>query len=433
MKNFLNFNFSDISEEKKKLLNKYTQYQSKNLNLNMSRGKPGSDQLNLSSKILDVVSSNTTLISDNGVDYRNYGINDGLPEMKEFISKATGIDKNNFIVGGNSSLSMMFDVISYFMIHGVNGLTPWLKQEKIKFLCPSPGYDRHFAISEYFGMELITIPMTKEGPDMDIVEKYVSTDETIKGMWCVPKYSNPQGIVYSDTTVKRIANLKPKAQDFRVMWDNAYFVHDLTDNPKNLLDIFQECQKSKNDQLLIAFFSTSKITFPGAGVAFMACTGKNLENFKKMYSIKTVGFDKINQIRHIKFLKNKTTLQIHMKKHQKILVPKFNIILEKLKNEFENNPIISWEKPQGGYFISVNTYPGCAKRTVELCKNAGVILTNAGATFPYGKDPKDSNIRLAPTFPSEKELQIATDLFCICVKIAFLELKEKQILKGCPY
>ncbi|MGN1044259.1 MAG: aminotransferase class I/II-fold pyridoxal phosphate-dependent enzyme [Acutalibacteraceae bacterium] len=411
----------ELDDIYKKLNEEYELFLHKNLNLNMARGKPGSEQLDLSMKMLDALNSSSNFNSAGGADCRNYGINDGLPEMKAFISEVTGISPKNFIVGGNSSLSMMYDAISHFFTHGSDGELPWGKQKKTKFLCPSPGYDRHFAICEYFGIEMIIVPMTDSGPDMDVVEKYVSSDDSIKGIWCVPKYSNPQGITYSDETVKRFAKLKPAAKDFKIFWDNAYFVHDLSENPTPLLNIMDECIKNGTEKLPLIFFSTSKITFPGAGIAFMACMGENLVAFKKMYSIKTVGFDKLNQLRHLRFLKNKESLLIHMKNHRNILAPKFDLVIEFLNKEFLNNPIISWKRPNGGYFVSVDTYPGCADRVVELCKNCGVILTSAGATFPYGKDPRNSNIRLAPTFPGLNELKIAMEVFCLSVKIAFIE------------
>lgn len=423
MKNYLNVPDEELRKIYDELRGKYKSFQSEGLKLNMARGKPSSEQLDLSLDMLDVLNSKSDFKSRDGVDLRNYGICDGIPEMKEFISELTGIDAENFIVGGNSSLSMMFDTISYFMIKGSDGCEPWIKQGKVKFLCPAPGYDRHFAISEYFGMEMITVPMTESGPDMDVVEDLVSNDELIKGMWCVPKYSNPQGITYSDEVVRRIAKLKPAAKDFKIIWDNAYFIHDISDKGDNLLNIMEECRKNGTENMPIIFHSTSKITFPGAGVAFMACAGENLSAFKKMYSIKTVGFDKLNQLRHLRFLKDKATILNHMKKHRDILKPKFDMILDMLKSEFADNPIITWERPNGGYFISVQTYPNCAKRIVKLCEEAGVILTKAGATYPYGNDPKDSNIRLAPTYPTMEELKLAMELFCLCVKIAFIEAK----------
>ncbi len=423
VKNYLKMSKIELLEEYESVLKDYQDFKRKNLKLNMSRGKPSFEQLDLSLKLLDEVNSNSEYMTQSGIDVRNYGVCDGLPEIKEFISEATGIEKDNFIVGGNSSLSMMFDAISFFMTHGASGCKPWIKQGKIKFLCPSPGYDRHFRISEYFGMELINIPMNCYGPNMDIVEKLVSEDKSVKGIWCVPKYSNPGGVTYSDEVVRRFSLLKPAAKDFRIFWDNAYFVHDLTENAVPLLSITDECKKHGSQEMPLIFYSTSKITFPGAGVAFMACEGENLKNFKKMYSIKTVGFDKINQFRHVKFLKDKSTLLKHMKKHREILKPKFDLVLERLNAEFKQNPILSWNVPSGGYFISVNTAKNCAKRTVKLCKEGGVVLTEAGAAFPYGNDESDSHIRLAPTYPEKEELEKAVELFCICVKLAFLENK----------
>lgn len=402
---------------------KYDEFKSMNFNLDMSRGKPCSKQLDLSNELLNIVEKPSDYISQSKIDCRNYGANDGIEEIKEFISGVTGIEKENFIVGGNSSLSMMFDTISYFMIHGAGGEKPWVKQEKIKFLCPAPGYDRHFSMCEHFGIEMITIPMTPQGPDIEMVEKLVKEDSSIKGMWCVPKYSNPEGIVYSDETVKRLANLKPAAKDFRLFWDNAYFVHDLTENPLKLLDIFSECKKAGNEELPIIFYSTSKITFAGAGVAFLACGKGNLAELKKNYSFKTVGFNKLNQIRHVKFLKDKETLKKHMEKQKSILLPKFEKVLSVLKENFGENEILTWNKPKGGYFVSVNTTPGCAKEVVKLCREAGLKLTEAGATFPYKKDPFDKNIRLAPTYPPLEELEKAMNLFCIVVKMVYFKNK----------
>ncbi len=418
-KNFGNLATSTLFKEYQK---KYDDFKNKNITLNMARGKPCTNQLDLSMPMLSCLKNSSDLISEDNTDCRNYGNMDGIPEIKEFISNVTSIEKENFIVGGNSSLSMMFDTISCFMIHGVQGETPWLKQNKIKFLCPSPGYDRHFAMCEYFGMELITIPMTETGPNMDIVENLVSNDSTIKGMWCVPKYSNPQGITYSPETVKRIANLKPSAKDFRIFWDNAYFVHSLEENDEKLLNIMDECEKAGNPELPILFFSTSKITFAGSGIAFMACANGNLKQLKENYSFKTVGFDKINQMRHVKFLKNSENLSNHMKKQSEILKPKFKAVIDILEEEFKNHKeILQWENPKGGYFISVNTSKGCAKEVVSLCKEAGVILTNAGATFPYGVDPLDRNIRIAPTYPSLNELKSAMRLFCLVVKMVYMK------------
>lgn len=429
MENFFDMNDEQLKDVLDNLNLEYEYFKSLNLNLDMSRGKPCSEQLDISNEMLDVITGKSDFITKNNIDVRNYGTFDGITELKEFISELTDIKKDNFIIGGNSSLSMMFDAITYFMTHGTNGQKPWIHQEKIKFLCPSPGYDRHFSICEYYGIEMISVKMQENGPDMDFIEDAVSSDFHIKGIWCVPKYSNPQGIVYSDEVVKRFANLKPAAPDFRIFWDNAYFVHDLVDKPINVLNIAKECERSNNLELPIIFYSTSKITFPGDGIAFMACFGENLRNFKEMYSVKTVGFDKLNQLRHFRFLKDKDNLSNHMKKHRDILKPKFDMVINSFEKHFSKNPIIKWNSPIGGYFVSVDTMPNCAKLTVELCRNLGVKLTDAGATFPYKFDECDTNIRIAPTYPCTEDLRTAIDVFCLCSKIAFLKNKFKN--EGC--
>jgi DNA-binding transcriptional MocR family regulator len=307
------------------------------------------------------------------------------------------------------------------MTHGVSGCSPWIKQNDIKFLCPSPGYDRHFSITQYFGIKMIPIKMNSDGPNMDEIQNWVENDDTVKGIWCVPKYSNPQGITYSDNVVAGFAKLRPAARDFRVFWDNAYAVHDLTNNEEKLLNIFKECGKYNSSDLPIMFCSTSKITFAGSGVSAIAGAGENLKNLKKRFSFKTIGYDKINQLRHSRFFKNINTLKDHMKRHAEILNPKFNLVIDKFKGNFINNPIISWAEPKGGYFISVETLSGCAKETVRYCKKAGLKLTNAGATYPYGIDPNDSNIRIAPSYPNLEELDKAMDIFCLCAKLAAIE------------
>lgn len=423
MKNLTLLDTAHLAEIKKDYLKEYESIKRQNFNLDISRGKPSKEQLDLSNSLLSALSDKSNFSSKGCIDFRNYGNMDGLTELKMLISDLTGIDKENFIIGGNSSLSMMFDVISCYMIHGVLGNEAWLKQKKIKFLCPSPGYDRHFAMCEYFGMELIPVKMLPTGPDMDFIEDIVSSDDSVKGIWCVPKYSNPQGITYSDETVKRFAKLKPKAKDFRIFWDNAYFVHDLTDTETPLLNLMEQCQKQNSEELPIMFFSTSKITLAGAGVAFMACGKENLKQLKKNYSFKTVGFDKVNQMRHLKFLKDKNTVKLHMQKQKNIIKPKFDIVLKALDNEFRDNPILSWNSPKGGYFVSVDTQPGCAKKTVQICKECGLILTPAGSTFPYGKDPLDTNIRIAPTFSTQQELKSAMKIFCLAAKLAYIESK----------
>ena len=419
--NYLSMSKDEIADELQLMKQAYQTYQDKNLQLDMSRGKPGSTQLDLSEGLLTTVISNDDCKSLAGLDCRNYGSLEGIPEMRRIFARILGVDMSEVMVGGNSSLNMMFDTISTMMTKNINGDTPWERLDKIKWLCPSPGYDRHFAITQYFGFEMITIPMNSDGPDMDKIEELVSTDESIKGIWCVPKYSNPQGITYSDEVVRRFAKLKPLAKDFRIMWDNAYVIHDISEKSDRLLNLMDECKKCGNEDLPIMFTSTSKITFPGAGVAGMACSEKNMNFFRKKYSVQTIGYDKINMLRHVKFFGSYEGLMEHMQKHRAVLEPRFNAVVDKLETQLGGLGIAKWIKPNGGYFVSVDVLEGCAKRVVELCKNAGVILTNAGATFPYGKDPKDSNIRLAPTLPPVEELEIAMDLFCVAVKLAALE------------
>lgn len=333
-----------------------------------------------------------------------------------------GVPAENVIVYGNSSLSIMYDTISRCVTHGVMGSTPWCKLDHVKFLCPAPGYDRHFAITELFGIEMITIPMTPAGPDMDLVEKYVSEDPAVKGIWCVPKYSNPQGYTYSDETVRRFAALKPAAKDFRIYWDNAYSIHDLYDDKKDeLLEILSECEKAGNPDMVYEFSSLSKVTFSGAGIAAFASSKANVEETKKFMSIMTIGYDKINQLRHVRYFKNVEGLKAHMQKHAAILRPKFEAVLGILDKELGGLGIGEWTKPLGGYFISFEAMEGCAKAIVAKCREAGVVMTGAGATFPYGKDPKDSNIRIAPTFPNAQELEAAAELFVLCVKLVSVE------------
>lgn len=419
--NYLKLTQNELLIEKEKILKEYEKLKKYNLNLNMARGKPSLSQLNLSKELLDCVNSDSDCTSDSDIDCLNYGTLEGIPEIRHLFAPILGVDENQIFVGGNSSLSMMFDTISFFMTQGASFFKPWAYQGKIKFLCPSPGYDRHFAILEYFNIEPIIIPMKNDGPDMDMVENLVSHDDAIKGIWCVPKYSNPQGITYSDETVKRFSALKPLAKDFRIFWDNAYAIHDLTDKPSHLLNIMDECKKNGNEDLPIIFCSTSKITFAGGGVAFLGASKNNINDIKRMYSFKTIGFDKINQLRHVRYFKDYNGLINHMKKHREILKPKFDIVIHSLNSEFKDNNIISYTEPNGGYFISVNVMNGCAKRVVELCKNVGLTLTNAGATYPLGFDKDDSNIRIAPSYPSLGELKKAISVFCICVKLATAE------------
>lgn len=411
----------ELSALKASLEEAYREFQALGLNLNMARGKPGTEQLDLSVEMLDGLNSESCFFSSTGDDCRNYGLVDGLPEMRAFLGELLGVAAENVIVGGNSSLNMMFDSISCAYVSGFDGCEPWSKQEKVKFLCPVPGYDRHFAICEYFGIEMIPVPMTKTGPDMDLVEKLVSEDAAVKGIWCVPKYSNPQGITYSDETVRRFAALRPAAPDFKIFWDNAYCIHELTDTPEVLLNLYEECKKNGTEDMPIMFCSTSKITFPGSGVAAMAGSENTLKTFRRHLSFQTIGPDKINQLRHIRFFKHVEGLKEHMEKHRAILAPRFASVITALEKELGGLGIAEWLNPKGGYFISVNVLPGCAKRVVQLCKEGGVALTSAGATYPYKNDPEDSNIRIAPTFPPIIELEQAMRLFCICVKLAAIE------------
>lgn len=412
---------SELTQQLEQLQAEYKKYQDMGLKLDMSRGKPGAEQLNLSEGLLKTIVSNDDCKTADGLDCRNYGVLTGIPEIKEMFAELLGVEENEIMVGGNSSLNMMFDAVSAMMTANVNGGTPWAKLDKVKWLCPAPGYDRHFGITEYFGIEMITVPMTSQGPDMDMVEELVSKDSSIKGIWCVPKYSNPQGITYSDETVTRFAKLKPAADDFRIIWDNAYAIHDIAEQGDTLLNIMEECKKYGNEDLPIIFASTSKITFPGAGVACMAASDKNMKFFLKKYTIQTIGYDKLNMLRHVKFFGNYQGLLAHMQKHRAVLEPRFKAVTDKLDAELSGLGIAQWVNPKGGYFVSVDVLEGCAKRVVQLCKDAGVVLTGAGATYPYGKDPKDSNIRLAPTLPPVEELEIAMNLFCLSTKIAALE------------
>ena len=411
-----------LLEEKDILQKEYDNYKAMGLKLDMSRGKPGKEQLDISERMLDIVNSGTECKTRDGLDCRNYGLLDGIPSCKELFAELLGVEPENVMVGGNSSLNMMFDTIACMMTAPiVEGCKPWYEVKDRKFLCPVPGYDRHFAVTEYFGFEMINIPMLPTGPDMDMIEKLVAEDESIKGIWCVPKYSNPQGITYSDETVRRFARLQPKAKDFRIMWDNAYCIHDVTDTPDSLLNIYEECKKNGTEDSVILFCSTSKITFPGSGVAAMASSPANMKVFKNRYSWQTIGFDKINMLRHMLFFRNLDGVKSHMEKHKNILKPRFDTVLEKLDSKLKEAGFAVWTNPNGGYFVSVDVLEGTAKKVVALCKDAGVVLTGAGATYPYGKDPKDSNIRIAPTFPPVSELETAMDIFCVCAKLAAVE------------
>lgn len=428
MADFKSMSVPELQEYIQKLQKRYDDFKAQKLNLDMSRGKPCSEQLDLSMEILDCLSSDTSYRAADGTDCRNYGGVDGLPEAKELFASMLEVSPKEIIIGGNSSLNMMYDTIARAMVFGVLGSkAAWGKLPAVKFLCPSPGYDRHFAICEHFNIEMITVEMKKDGPDMDAVERLVSSDETIKGIWCVPKYSNPDGITYSDEVVDRFARLQPKASDFRIFWDNAYAVHHLSEKHDKLKNILAACKEAGNPDRVFIFSSTSKITFPGAGVAMMAASESNVNFIKKQLSIQTIGPDKVNQLRHTRFLKNMENIERHMEKHAAILKPKFDTVLDILQTELGGKDIAWWNKPNGGYFISLNTLPGCAKAVVAMAAEAGVTMTKAGATFPYGKDPLDRNIRIAPTFPPLSELKKAIELFCICVQLVSAQklLREK--------
>lgn len=415
----------ELNAEFKSVCAEYEHLRSLHLSLDMSRGKPGFDNMDLSEEMFDLVGNDTGFKNISGIDCRNYGGLDGLSELKNLFAEILELEPEQIIVGGNSSLNMMFDTIAQAMTHGMGG-EAWCKQGNLKFLCPVPGYDRHFAISEYFGFELIPVAMTDEGPDMDEVERLVK-DESVKGIWCVPKYSNPEGITYSDEVVRRMARLKPAASDFRIFWDNAYVVHDLYDEGDKLLNIYAECVKAGNPDLPIIFTSTSKITFPGAGVAAQAASPNNVSLLKGRMKFQTIGPDKLNQLRHARLLHNLNDVKAHMKRHAEILRPKFEAVLTALDTQLLDKGIARWTNPKGGYFVSLYVPEGCASRVEELCANAGMILTPAGATYPYGKDPHDSNLRIAPSYPSVAEIEKASQILCVAVKYAALEKMLKQI------
>ena len=419
--------YNDMSKEEllalKESLNKeYAEAKAKGLALDMSRGKPSAKQLDVSLGLLDTINSSSDLKTLDGTDCRNYGVLDGIPEAKKLMADMMGTTPDHVIVYGNASLNIMYDQISRAYTHGILGNTPWCKLDKVKFLCPVPGYDRHFAITERFGIEMINIRMSESGPDMGMVEEYVSNDASVKGIWCVPKYSNPQGYTYSEETVKRMAALKPAAEDFRIFWDNAYVIHDLYDDNKDeIADIISECEKAGNPDMVFEFASTSKVSFPGSGIAALATSANNIADIKKQLTIQTIGHDKLNQLRHVRFFKDINGLKEHMRKHAEFMRPKFEAVESVLEEELGGLGIGSWTEPKGGYFISFEAMDGCAKAIVAKCKEAGVKLTGAGATFPYGKDPKDSNIRIAPSFPTPDEMKQAADLFVLCVKLVSVE------------
>ncbi len=425
MSNYQSMSKDQLLAEKAKMETAFADFKALGLKLNMARGKPGNEQLSLSLPMLDVLTSESMMTSMSGDDCRNYGVLDGIVEAKTLFGDVMGVSNDEIIIEGSSSLTIMFDTVSKAMTHGVLGSEkPWGKYDKVKFLCPVPGYDRHFAITEFFGVEMISIPMDDNGPDMDMVEKMVAADDTIKGIWCVPKYSNPLGGTYSDEVVKRFANLKPAAKDFRIFWDNAYAVHYIYKDT-NLLNILDECKKAGNPNMVFMFGSTSKITFPGAGVAFVCSSKENIDFIKKQISAQAISWDKLNMLRHVRFFKDKAGVLAHMDKHAEVLRPRFDAVLNKFENDLTGLGVGSWLKPDGGYFITFTSLNGCAKRIVELCKEGGVVLTGAGATHPYNNNPDDNMIRIAPSLPSAEELSKAVELFCIAVKLASLESLTK--------
>ena len=420
MKAFIEMTKEELATTKIELDQKYNEFKQQHLNLDMSRGKPSGKQLDLSMELL-----NCHEYLSNGVDCRNYGGLEGLMDLRKFFAELLSVNVDNVLIGGTSSLTLMFDYLTQAMLSGVLGNTPWSKLDHVKFLCPAPGYDRHFAFLEYFGIEMITVPMNEDGPDLDVIREYIK-DDHVKGMFCVPKYSNPTGTTYSDEIVKGLAALKPAAKDFRIIYDNAYHVHDLSQPGDQLLNIFDELPKYNNEDLVIMVASTSKITFAGSGVSCIVASDNNIADIKKRLTIQSISQDKMNQLRHLVFFKDVPTLKKHMQKHAEILKPKFDCVIDSLTKELAGKEVAKWTTPNGGYFISLDVMPGCAKRVGELCKEAGVTLTTIGATFPYGKDPQDSNIRIAPSYPSVDELTKAALLLSICVQIAAIEK-----LRGC--
>ena len=421
MKAYTEMTREELLQEHAILEAKFQEVKGKGLNLDMSRGKPSNAQLELSNGMMDVLHSDSDMKCEAGVDCRNYGIMDGIPEARRLLADMSEVPEKNILIYGNSSLNVMFDTVARAMTMGICGHTPWSKLDKVKFLCPVPGYDRHFGITEFFGIEMINVPLLTTGPDMDMVEKLVAEDESIKGIWCVPKYSNPTGISYSDETVLRFAHLKPAAPDFRIFWDNAYSIHHLYDDDQDvILELLTECEKAGNEDLVYKFIST-KVSFPGSGIAAMAASEANLADARKAMFYQTIGHDKLNQLRHVRFFKDMDGMREHMRKHADILRPKFEAVLDVMEKELGGLGIGSWVKPKGGYFISFDSMEGCAKNIVAKAKEAGVTMTGAGATFPYGKDPKDSNIRIAPSFPTPEELAVASEVFVLSVKLVSVE------------
>ena len=416
---------TDMSKDKlvaraAELRAQYEEYKAMGLQLNMARGKPGPEQMDLTMDLLSCVNERDGFVSDSGVDVRNYGVLEGIPEARQLFGEVLEMDADNVIVGGNSSLNLMFDYISQAYGVGVCGYEPWSRQGAVKFLCPAPGYDRHFAVTEYFGIQLIAVPMTETGPDMDEVERLVA-DPLVKGIWCVPMYSNPGGVTYSDDTVRRLAAMETAAPDFRIMWDNAYGLHHLSEEHDELLNLYEELKKCGHEDRAIFFCSTSKISFPGAGVAALAASPANIADIKKRMNFQTIGYDKINMLRHVRYFHDRKGLEEHMKLHAAVLRPKFDAVLDTLEQRLGGKGVATWRTPRGGYFVSVDLADGCAKKTVQMLKEAGVVLTGAGATYPYGKDPHDSNLRLAPSYPPVEELKTAMALFCICAELVYIE------------
>ncbi|MGN0378600.1 MAG: aminotransferase class I/II-fold pyridoxal phosphate-dependent enzyme [Butyrivibrio sp.] len=421
MKKYSEMSKQELKEQYDVLNKEYADAKAKGLKLDMSRGKPSPSQLSVSDGLLDVINSSTGCVSDSGIDCRNYGNLEGIPEARELMGEFLGVPAENVFVCGNASLNVMYDCVASSMLFGIMGSTPWCELDRVKFLCPVPGYDRHFKITELMGIEMINVPMTESGPDMDMVEKLVSSDDSIKGIWCVPKYSNPQGVVYSAETVRRFANLKPAAGDFRIYWDNAYALHYIYDESIEIPEIISECAKAGNPDLVYEFCSTSKVSYAGAGISAVAASVDNLNWIKKRLTVQNISYDKVNQLRHVKYFKNLDGLKAQMRKHAAFMKPKFDAVMEILDRELAGTGAGSYMKPLGGYFICFETMEGCAKSVVAKCKEAGVVLTGAGAPFPYGKDPKDSTIRLAPSYPEIDELKAAAELFALCVKLATVE------------
>ena len=412
-------NKKQLAAEYDKLKKEYADIKSQGLKLDMSRGKPAPEQLDLSMDMLKQVIGVCDCKAENGLDCRNYGVLDGIPECKRLFSEMLGVPNENIILGGTSSLALMFDYITQCMITGA-GAEPWSRQGEIKFICNVPGYDRHFSICEYYGIKMISVPLLSDGPDIEKIDELIK-DPSVKGMFCVPKYSNPSGITYSDEKVRALAALRPAANDFRVIWDNAYAVHDLNNTPDRLLNIFEACKKYGTQDNFVEFTSTAKISFPGGGVSCIAASEKNVKMILDRLGMQTICYDKLNQLRHVKFFKDLDGIKAHMRKHAAIIEPKFSIVIEAFERELADSGLASWTKPNGGYFISLDTLNCSAKRVGELCRSLGVVLTSVGATYPYGRDPEDKNIRIAPTFPSVEDMKKAAEVLCLCIKLATIE------------